>query len=607
MLWVSQKVGTKWKFTQRMPRSMTKNLLSTHGSASSGSSVLATMVGGGRRVYIGNLAKDCDHENLDRDLKQYGAIEHIHLAPGNFCVVTYETDASVTLAMEDTKYAVKRAREEFYADAFFFSETEQASNQCNNGKKKGSKKPSSRHFVEALLRTPTFHTQPSHKNPDRGAALATAQTIEDGSTMLVLQCMKSHLNRVLEYLKSLFTGNLIHFGSDGGDVPLMQYLSRIPQKQNVSLVFLPSRNHHQAQQWALMLQEDVLLNNALNAVYCVAPKAQHYLLNGNTWSFSSPSLEIPDTLISQLVHQLHDCLEQQQQVERTLSDSSTPKMVVRIHTFPPQLAAKISPALLQPGILPADIDFSPKDFTHVLSVVQLTGEYTYYMTGLRRDALVLRNDRVASTIPTSIPITSELSMTDSTSNHICRAYFKLSEALTRSSKRELLTIQGKVALDCGASPGGWTKYLVEQGASHVYSIDPGALDPSILELDGVSHMATTYQEAILKLQQDGVTCDILVSDMNCKEIDDQLLNLLQLARQTNLFNHRATNDSVCTGGASWFVITLKCGLGYSEQSYNKQVQAVVQRLEKEQLAEQVEVVHLFGNRTTERTLIGLVK
>jgi 23S rRNA U2552 (ribose-2'-O)-methylase RlmE/FtsJ len=571
-------------------------------------------------VYIWNVADGCSQADLNRDFQQYGAIEYIHLAgtaPGRFCFVRFEAESSVTLAINDAdnkkEYDMRRTRD---------PQTEEKGNLKRKREKKRNES-ADRQIIEALLRSPTFQRQQQQQAPE------ASHNMEDSSTMLVLQCNKTHLDRLLSYLKSSYSNQLVCSrpldengnGNNLADIEaprllLMESMVSVPQKPKLSFVFLSTQNSREAQRLALMLQEDVFLNNVLNSVFCVTPNVQHY-------SSPAPNVSIPETLIATLLQQLQDCLEQWH-VEPlapsvdSIDDAPDPKMVVRIQAFPPQLTATMSPVLLQAvnklGL--TDVDFSPKRFTHVLSIVQLGVDH--YMTGLRRKPILLRNDRITATSTTTATAAAAPSIShtdgnphvDNSNNTISRAYFKFSEALTRSSKRQLLRIQGKVALDCGASPGGWTKYLVEQGATRVYSIDPGQLDPSILDLPAVSHMTLTYQEAFPKLEQDGVKCDILVSDMCCKDMEEQLLSLLQLARQHNLFKQsESSNNSTSedTVGASWFVITLKCTLGHSQNAYIRQVQEVVQRLEKENMVEQVEVIHLFANRSSERTVIGMIR
>jgi 23S rRNA (cytidine1920-2'-O)/16S rRNA (cytidine1409-2'-O)-methyltransferase len=57
-----------------------------------------------------------------------------------------------------------------------------------------------------------------------------------------------------------------------------------------------------------------------------------------------------------------------------------------------------------------------------------------------------------------------------------------------------ISVEGKVALDCGAAAGGFTKVLLERGARRVYAVDAGhgqllgslRQDPRVVNLEGVN-------------------------------------------------------------------------------------------------------------------------
>ena len=166
-----------------------------------------------------------------------------------------------------------------------------------------------------------------------------------------------------------------------------------------------------------------------------------------------------------------------------------------------------------------------------------------------------------------------------------------------------------------AAPGGWTKFLFRPGVvERVYSIDPGKLSNEVLPgLDNkhgdgsniIRYMETTIQKALPLLltefkdhntsnEYDGDSrykhLDIWVSDMNVKDMSNQIDYFL-LALGKGLI-----------GSGTFFVLTIKCVVGYSTIAFDSQTQEQVQRLTK--LARDIHVVHLFSNRTSERTIIG---
>jgi len=68
-----------------------------------------------------------------------------------------------------------------------------------------------------------------------------------------------------------------------------------------------------------------------------------------------------------------------------------------------------------------------------------------------------------------IDSTSEIRIKGAEQQYVSRAGFKLESAL----KRFALPVQGKVCVDLGASTGGFTDCLLQQGATKVYAFDVG--------------------------------------------------------------------------------------------------------------------------------------
>lgn len=75
-------------------------------------------------------------------------------------------------------------------------------------------------------------------------------------------------------------------------------------------------------------------------------------------------------------------------------------------------------------------------------------------------------------------------------HHVGRAAFKLIGALDDFA----LDVSGRVALDAGASTGGFTQVLRERGCAHVYAVDVGhgqlapsvAADPGVTNIEGLN-------------------------------------------------------------------------------------------------------------------------
>lgn len=91
-------------------------------------------------------------------------------------------------------------------------------------------------------------------------------------------------------------------------------------------------------------------------------------------------------------------------------------------------------------------------------------------------------------------------------DQVSRSEFKLEE-LFKVFDAPLPT-QG-VALDLGASPGGWTRLLRRRGL-RVWAVDPAALDPRVAVDSGVRHVATTAGQFLRHNRQ---PFDLIVNDM----------------------------------------------------------------------------------------------
>lgn len=199
---------------------------------------------------------------------------------------------------------------------------------------------------------------------------------------------------------------------------------------------------------------------------------------------------------------------------------------------------------------------------------------------------------------------------------ISRAYWKLQEAWVRY-KYEAPSLCERIpsdrepmwALDCGAAPGGWTKFLFRPGiVDRIFAVDPGALAPEVVPgLDTthssptpiVRYVDETIQKALPELaselraaadQRKNPFLDIWVSDMCVKDMEGQI-DFFLMARSEGVI-----------GAGTFFVLTLKCLLGYSATAFDQQTEQQVRRLDG--ISRDVHVVHLFSNRSSERTVIG---
>lgn len=110
---------------------------------------------------------------------------------------------------------------------------------------------------------------------------------------------------------------------------------------------------------------------------------------------------------------------------------------------------------------------------------------------------------------------------------VSRSEFKLLEALEIFKIK--LPARG-VALDLGASPGGWTRVL-RQKDQYVTAVDPGDLDPRIAADRGVRHKRMTDEQY---LADEPDQFDLIVNDMRMDARDSARM-MVAYARQ--LYRH----------------------------------------------------------------------
>jgi hypothetical protein len=287
-------------------------------------------------------------------------------------------------------------------------------------------------------------------------------------------------------------------------------------------------------------------------------------------------------------------------------ENAQSRMVVKVDAFPPKIQRTVVTSLLEDleknQVPQEELDIAPKNHTHTLSIIQskLHGSVSF-LIGMT---------------PAECSIPTMATKNERTTNDdVCRAYYKLAEAFDRyqsqndncwpfhniaaGSKRKNTADVPIVGVDCGAAPGGWTKYLIESsGCDEVYSIDPGSLSDSVLSLPNVHHLQMTGQEAMPELKNTltkrKMLVSIWVSDMCVHEVSKQV-DMLLLAKSSGIFHNNVA-----------FVLTIKCNVGHSETRFEELTNREVDRL-KEAGTYDMMVVHLFSNRIGERTVIGCIK
>jgi 23S rRNA (cytidine1920-2'-O)/16S rRNA (cytidine1409-2'-O)-methyltransferase len=148
-----------------------------------------------------------------------------------------------------------------------------------------------------------------------------------------------------------------------------------------------------------------------------------------------------------------------------------------------------------------------------------------------RDAVTRGHVRVGgqpATKPSlAVSATDEIAIDDPAGDYVSRAALKLVAGLDAFA----IDAAGRVALDIGASTGGFTQVLLERGATRVIAVDVGhgqlhpslAADPRVRSLEGLNARAMTAEDI------DGERPDLIVSDVSFISLTLALPPALELA------------------------------------------------------------------------------
>ncbi len=128
-----------------------------------------------------------------------------------------------------------------------------------------------------------------------------------------------------------------------------------------------------------------------------------------------------------------------------------------------------------------------------------------------------------------MPAEAVIAVDDPARTYVSRAALKLAHALDHFG----LDVAGRVALDIGASTGGFTQVLLQRGAAHVTALDVGhgqlhetlRADPRVTVLEGVNARDLDLDTL------GGQVPDLLVSDVSFISLKLALPPALRLAAQ----------------------------------------------------------------------------
>jgi 23S rRNA (cytidine1920-2'-O)/16S rRNA (cytidine1409-2'-O)-methyltransferase len=127
----------------------------------------------------------------------------------------------------------------------------------------------------------------------------------------------------------------------------------------------------------------------------------------------------------------------------------------------------------------------------------------------------------------AVTIDSRITIDDPASGYVSRAALKLKAALERLG----ISAKGRIALDIGASTGGFTQVLLERGARHVFAVDVGhgqmapeiAHDPRVTNIEGLNARDLSADHL------DGAHPELIASDVSFISLKLALPAALDLA------------------------------------------------------------------------------
>jgi hypothetical protein len=178
--------------------------------------------------------------------------------------------------------------------------------------------------------------------------------------------------------------------------------------------------------------------------------------------------------------------------------------VCRIHAYPKNIDLEIVGSVL----LPKKVQFHPKNFNSVLNIIFADG--SFHASLVPKEACAGCGDHL-----TDYSTTGSLT--------VSKAAAKIREALVRLDRSVPIksNLEGKTAIDIGASPGGWSYFMrIDRRCSRVISVDMGLLAQPIPE--GVEHWRMKGADAIDRLLNDSInhsSIHLYACDMNCDPND----------------------------------------------------------------------------------------
>ena len=160
-------------------------------------------------------------------------------------------------------------------------------------------------------------------------------------------------------------------------------------------------------------------------------------------------------------------------------------MTLRLQTWPKKYEVELG------DLIPEEVPLDPRSFSHMLFVVEAAG--AFHVSIKSKDAFQ-----------------GHIAVKHKEESALCRAMYKVKEACVKGGVR-LKPEFG--ALDLGASPGGWTRYLSGQ-VGKVVAVDPGEVEVEAANSRcKVVHIKQKSEDCLAELAAHG-PYHFIGSDMN---------------------------------------------------------------------------------------------
>jgi 23S rRNA U2552 (ribose-2'-O)-methylase RlmE/FtsJ len=296
-------------------------------------------------------------------------------------------------------------------------------------------------------------------------------------------------------------------------------------------------------------------------------------------------------------------------IKELLANNSS--IIFKIQTYPKILSNNILQILNEITINKNKFKFHSTEYSHIFQLVYSPKEALYRFG-------VSNVDQCNRNLLTTESLSSSVNILHASRGlpPVCRAYYKMQEISDfywnsynwlnsddfLNNNNNIIKCCPFTAVDVGASPGGWTQFLISSHfCNKVIAVDAGEIHPSILSIPGVDHIPTLIQtsdarNALMNVQS---SLRLLVCDINVDPYETSKILTNYVIPYLVKFNCNDNNDKV---NGSFIVMTLKLFKNPKQHSIEQAAAFATQNLSNGGCFD-FRIVHLTANSSNERTLL----